>query len=95
MSFASKPKNIRPKGVVQQIKLVDSVTRRGKDIIKTEEVKTPTKNKTTAKKHLSSPSKRAKLEAFDAEPIPFCLDEGESSTSRTRQTLVSFLYLHL
>jgi hypothetical protein len=92
MSLSSKPKKIKPKGGCQELKVVQTVSRKGYDTIKTEEVKTPRRD---AKNGLStsqpqqpsrSPSKRLKLDPFDAEPIPLNM-EGPG-TSGKRQTLV-------
>jgi hypothetical protein len=94
MSLSSKPKKIVPKGSVRELKLVQTVTRRGTDSLKTEEVKTPRHGSQNApssqvKQASSSPSKRAKMEVVDGEPIPW--DLGDSDMSRKRQTLV-FLF---
>jgi hypothetical protein len=89
MSF-SKPKKYTPKGTVRQLKIVQSVSRRGYDGLKTEEVKTP-KKKAAIKgqqTHSSSPIKRPKLDpsAFDCDPIQLYL-EGPDTSSK-RRTLV-------
>jgi hypothetical protein len=89
MSFSSKPKKIKPKGQVRELKLVQTTNRHGADTIKMEEVKTPRKNKATSTNRSLSPVKRQKLEAFDTEPIPFSLDGHDESEKR--QTLVCFL----
>jgi hypothetical protein len=94
MSFSSKPKKIKPKGAVRELKLVQSVNRRGSDTLKTEEVKTPRHGSqkatsTNPHNHSSSPAKRQKLQCFDEEFIPFSL--GGVDVSNKRQTLV-FLF---
>jgi hypothetical protein len=91
MSNSSKPKKVKPKGTVRELKLVQSVNRRGADTLKAEEVKTPRRgagNATTAtgSRHSSSPTKRRKLEVADEEPIPYYI-EG-CGASMKRQTLV-------
>lgn len=91
MSTSSRPKKVRPKGTVIQLKLVETVNRRGADTLKTEEVKTPRRGSgksaiASGSRHSSSPTKRRKLEAVDEEPIPFYV-EG-SDALKKRQTLV-------
>jgi hypothetical protein len=98
MTKSSKPKKVKPKGTVRELKLVESVSRNGYDILKTEEVKTPKRNSkkapSTSQQHgSSSPTKRQKLEPFDLEPIPFDL-EGPELTNK-RPTLVFLLHLFL
>lgn len=87
MPLASKPKKVKPKGVVRELKIVHTVSRRGADTVKTEEVKTPwhESRKTSSSSQLnqsSSPVKRPKFGGSDAEPIP-CYLEG-----RKQPTLV-------
>ena len=90
MSFSSKPKKIKPKGRVQELKLVQTISRHGADTIEMEVVKTPKKKKATSSNRSLSPVKRRKLEEdFDSEPILFGLDGLD--TSEKRQTLVCFL----
>jgi hypothetical protein len=92
MSISSKPKNIKRKGIVQELKIVQTINRRGRDTIKTEEVKTPQhgSQKASSKSlHTSSPIKRPKMETFDSNPIP--CDLGGPDMSTKRQTLV-FLF---
>jgi hypothetical protein len=96
MPFSSKAKKVKSKGTVRELKLVQSVTRRGADTIIAEEVKTPphcllTTPSTSQRNQSSSPFKRSKLWDFDADPIPFDL-EG-SNMPKTRLTLV-FLFFH-
>jgi len=91
MSLSSKPKKVVPKGAVRELKLVQTVNRRGKDTIKTEEVKTPRRGSQNGstnqlKQSSSSPTKRSKAEDFDGEPIDWYL--GDSDVSKKRQTLV-------
>ena len=88
MSVSSKPKKIKPKGTVRELKLVQSISRFGSDTIKAEEDKAPWHG--SGKATSSSPTKRPKMETFDSEPIP-CNLEGPD-VSKKRQTLV-FLYL--
>ena len=70
---------------------MQTVNRRGKDTIKTEEVRTPRRGSQNEsinqlKESSSSPTKRAKAGVFDGEPIDWYL--GDSDMSKTRQTLV-------
>ena len=90
---ASRVTKVKRKGAVRELKVVDSVNRRGSDVFKLEEVKTPRKNSAlTSQQNLSSsPIKRPKLEAFEAEP--FVSDMDDAGTSKKRQTLV-FLFIH-
>jgi hypothetical protein len=96
MSLASKPKKIKAKGKFKELKLVQTVTRKGNDIIKTEEVKTPRRGpkngSSTSQTHQpsSSPIKRPKLELYDEDPITWHIEGSE--TSGKRQTLV---FVHL
>jgi hypothetical protein len=89
MSISSKPKDIKRKGTVQELKIIQTIDRRGGDTIRAEEVKTSQhgSRKTASESH--SPKKRPKMETFDSEPIPF--DLGDSDMSKKRQTLVLFL----
>jgi hypothetical protein len=90
MSLSSKPKKIKRKGTVQELKLVQTIGRRGRDIIKTEEVKTPqhgSRNSPSKSQHTSSPTKRPKMETFDSDPIP--CDLGHPDMLKKRQTLVN------
>lgn len=96
MSFSSKAKKVKAKGTVRELKLVHSINRRGSDIIKTEEVKTPknsSKNSSSSYQHSesSSPSKRLRQDVLDMDPIPFHLEGLESD--KKRSTLV-FLSLY-
>jgi hypothetical protein len=92
MSFSSKPKKVKPKGTVRELKLIHTVNRRGVDAIEMEEVKTPKKERQTAPStsqinRSSSPTKRRKADDdFDVDPILLHL-EGPGS-SKKRQTLV-------
>lgn len=91
MSLSSKPKKIKGKGTFRELKIVHTVSRKGYDTTRTEEVKTPrreTKNGSSTSQlnyGSSSPNKRRKLEQMDEEPIPLNL---EGPASRKRQTLV-------
>jgi len=91
MSLSSRPKKIKAKGTFRELKLVHTVSRKGYDTIKTEEVKTPrrgSKNGASSshtKNASSSPAKRRKLESVDEEHVPLNLD---SPASGKRQTLV-------
>lgn len=94
MSIASKPTKFKAKGTVRELKVVQTVSRRGRDVIKTEEVKTPrhcSQKGSTSQLGgpSSSPTKRTKVEGFDEEPIPWHLDD--SDISKKRQTMV-FLF---
>jgi hypothetical protein len=98
MSLSSKPKKVKLKGTVRELKLVQTISRHGTDTIKAEEVKTPQhgSRKATSTSHhkdSSSPTKRLKMGTFfDSEPIP-CNLEGPDM-SKKRQTLVFILLLH-
>ena len=76
MSFSSKPKKIKAKCAFHELKIVQTVSHKGNDTVKTEEVKTlrhGTKNgsSTSHSNHsLSSPMKCSKMEPVDKEPIP-------------------------
>ena len=95
MSFSSKPKKIKAKGTFRELKLVQTVSRKGFDAIKTEEAKTPqgdAKNGPSTShpsRATSSPAKRQKLEPFDQEPMPCNLEDLDYSEKR--QTLVFYL----
>lgn len=92
MSLSSKPKKIKQKGGCRELKVVQTVTRKGYDTITTEEVKTPRNannapSASPARQQSFSPKKRQKLEPFEV-PIPFHL-EGPGRSEK-RQTLVLF-----
>lgn len=96
MSLSSKPTKIKRKGTVRELKLVQTVNRRGADTLKLEEVKTPrhVSPKTPSTSHRnysSSPTKRSKTETIDLGPIPFNLESESIDMSKKRQTLV-FLF---
>jgi hypothetical protein len=97
MSLASKPKKIKPKRKFKELKLVQTVTRNGNDIVKTEEVKTPRRGPkngpSTSQTHQpsSSPTKRPKLGYFDEGPIPWNLEGAEASCKRQTLVFVHFL----
>jgi hypothetical protein len=79
MASSSRSRKVKPKVSVREFKLVHSINRRGKDTLKTEEVKTPkhTSQKassSTHHNHSSSPTKRSKMEYSVMEPIPFDLE---------------------
>ena len=92
MSFSFEPKKVKPKGNVQELKLVHSINHHGSHIIKTEEVKTPKKEAPLTSQHgcSFSPIKRQKLEAFDNELIPFILEGADMP--KKRQTLIFLLF---
>lgn len=94
MSFSSKAKIVKPKGIVREHRLVQTVNRRGSNIIKTEEVKIPPggSQKTPSTSHRigsTSPNKGRTMMAFDEEPIPCYVEPNDSL--KKRQTLV-FLF---
>lgn len=94
MSSSSRVKKVKAKGSVRELKLVQSISRYGVDILKTEEVKTPQRgskiaSSSTRHTHSSSPTKRSKLEASDVDPIPFDIEGAEMYNKR--QTLVILL----
>lgn len=73
---------------------MQTVSRRGADTLKAEEVKTPRRESqkaSTSKRQnqSSSPTKRTKLEGYDTEPIPFHFLGPEDDMRR--QTLVCHL----
>jgi hypothetical protein len=93
MSLA-KPRKVKKKGTVRELKIVHSVSRDGVDILKAEQIKTPRRepqksSSTSRLNQSSSPKKRLKLDGFEAEPIPCCF-EG-SDDCKKGQTLVSFI----
>jgi hypothetical protein len=92
MTRSSKPKKIKAKARFQELKLVQTVSRKGLDTVKTEEIKTPRRGRnngpSTSQPHQSSsPTKRPKLDTFDEEPIPFNLEARDGSGKR--KTLVA------
>jgi hypothetical protein len=94
MVFASKHTKVKPKGLIRELKIVQTVSRCGLDTIKAEEVKTPRRKSGKASSSsqlnpLSSPTKRPKLDAYDTKPIPFDLRGAEDD--KKRQTLVFHL----
>lgn len=95
MSFSSKPKKVQPKGTVRELKLVHTVNRRGRDTIKTEEVRAPEKGQqstpsTSQRACSSSPLKRQRLDDFQINPISLNLNLEDVDVSKKRHTLVSF-----
>jgi len=88
MSSSSRAKKVKPKNTVRELKLVHSISRRGVDVLKMEEVKTPKKKTALASRHSgsSSPIKRPKLEPFN--PVGISDDLEEFDTSGKRFTLV-------
>jgi hypothetical protein len=104
MSLSSKPKKIKAKGGFKELKIVHTVSRKGYDALKTEEVKTPRRGaangpSTSRLSHVSaSPAKRQKMDGFDEEPILLNLDGPDTLVKR--QTLVllsstpSYLFFH-
>ena len=94
MSLASKRRKVKSKGIVQELKIVHSVSRRGADTLKAEEAKTPQheSQKASSSSRLnqsSSPIKRLKLDGLDDELI-LCDLEGPDDYKK-RQTLVFLL----
>jgi hypothetical protein len=88
MSLSFKPKKIKPKSTVQELRLVQSINRCGIDTMKAEQVKTLQQGSAKmpfASQHSCSSSliKRRRMEMFDSEPIPCDLEE-----QRKRQTMV-------
>src|SRR5271163_677253 len=90
MSFVSRARKVKKKGTVQQLKLVQSVSRRGLDTLTTEAVETPQRQ--TEKASLSSqslsPRKRQKLNDLAAEPLPSNSEGPIEFEERERETLV-------
>jgi hypothetical protein len=91
MSFSSRAKKVKPKGIVRDLKLVQTINRRGANTIKTEEIITPKHGSndfasTSQRNYSSSPNKRRRIDNFDGESLPFDLDVDDSS--KRRQTLV-------
>jgi hypothetical protein len=96
MSRRSQARIVKPKGSVRNFKIVESVTRRGRDTLKLEEVMTPRRESKKASSsrqtnESSSPAKRPKLVGFDAEPLQ--CDFGGPHEDGQRQTLVLILPL--
>ena len=93
MSLSSRPKKVKPRGIVQELKIVETVTRRGVKTIKAVEA-TPARSAfqnepSTSKSNPVSSIKRRKVEFSDLEPIPYHM-EGPDITEK-RQTVV-FLF---
>jgi hypothetical protein len=91
MSLISKSTKVKPKGTIQELKIVPSVTRRGVDTLAMEEVRTPRRvNKTASSSRptsqSSSPAKRQRQDGFDPEPLPYAL--AGSDENGKRRTLV-------
>ena len=90
MSLSSKPKKIKPKDGCRELKVVQTVSRKGYNTLKTEEVKTlphPLINEPSTSQHhqpSSSPTKKRKLNHFES--IPWNMEGPD--TSGKRQTLV-------
>ena len=81
MSTSSRPKKVKKKGTITQLKIVETVSKHGYDTIKLEEVKTPWgRSQITTSAHTrnksSSPMKCQKMEGFDQEPIDFNMDDA-------------------
>jgi hypothetical protein len=93
MPLSSKPKKVKQKGTVRELKLVQSINRYGSDTYKAEEVKKqpndsqkpplPLMNDGTPS---SSSMKRSKFEPVDQEGIEWSLEMPDFS--KKRQTLV-------
>jgi hypothetical protein len=93
-SYVSQARKVKQKGIVRELKVVHSVTRRGLDTLTTEEVQLPRRDSQKAsssrtRTQSSSPAKRRKLDVFDAEPLP-CHLEGHDDYEK-RRTLVLIL----
>src|SRR5271156_5081112 len=91
MSFVSRARKVKKKGIVQQLKLVQSVSRRGLDTLTTEAVETPRRKTEKARSSSSqslSPRKRQKLNGFAAEPLPSNSEGPIEFDERERETLV-------
>ena len=91
MSHFSQARKVKREGIVRELKLVHTLTRRGLDTLKGEEVHTPRHaskkaSSSKARTQSSSPAKRLKLHGFDAEPVPGSLDGPDDYDKR--QTLV-------
>src|ERR1700679_87890 len=96
---SSKAKKVEPKGIVRELKLVQTVSRRGTSIIKTEEVVTPKHGandtaSTSQRSYSSSPNKRRKMDYFDTEPSPIPCHLETDDSYKKRQTLV-FLFPYI
>ena len=82
MSFAFKPRKVKLKGMLQELKIVQSVSRHGVDVLKAEVIKmlqceSQKPPSSSQLNHSSSPIKCQKVddfESFDAEPVPFYLE---------------------
>jgi hypothetical protein len=97
MSVSSRPKKVKPKGVIQELKLVQTISRNGKDTVQTEAIKTPSRPQQKAAfsntpSQSCSPTKRRKLEDFEEELTAY--DMGDSHMSAKRKTLVFLFPLH-
>lgn len=96
MSVSSSQKKVKQKGVVRELKLVETISRNGKDTIQTEEVKTRGRSlQNPSLKNLpsrsSSPIKRRKLEDFEEELAYYDLEGLDISNKR--KTLVFIFQL--
>jgi hypothetical protein len=105
MPSSSRHEKVKRKGVVREVKIVQTVNRYGRDTERAEVVKTPrreSKNASLANPLSSSsspikyanpfsPFKRARLDSSDEGPISFNL---EGSMSNKRQTLVRLFHLN-
>ena len=80
---------------MQELKLVHTVNRHGRDTIKTEEVRVPEKGQqstpsTSQCACSSSPLKWQRLDDFEINPISLNLNLEDVDVSKKRHTLVSF-----
>jgi hypothetical protein len=87
-------KKSRAKGALRELKIVQSVSRRGADIVATEEVKTPRRvaqkaSSSTQRNQSSSPTKRRKLDGWDDEPIPCHLEGPNGLPGKTNSGISS------
>lgn len=90
-SYVSQARKVKRKGIVRELKVVHSVTRRGLDTLTTEEVQPPRRDSQKAsasrtRTQSSSPAKRRKLDVFDPEPLPCHLEVHDDYEKR--QTMV-------
>src|SRR5271156_4424646 len=90
MSFVSRARKVKKKGTVQQLKLVQTVSRRGLDTLTTEAVETPRRRteKASSSSQSLSPRKRQKLNGFAAESLPSNSEGPVEFEERERETLV-------
>ena len=100
MSLSSRVKKVKPKTGFRELKVVETVSRKGFDTLKLEEDKTPRRQlkkggPSTTRRRSSSPVKRAKVEGFDNGQPSFHLDGAMYEKRKTLVNNFSFLLTSL